>query len=94
MLLIALSYRVKDKADLVAIAKRYATTDPRAIDLLAKYPDILNQRARQGTLTEGGIEYHTITFRKNNPRGASQYFQVQINLDMTLRGFRKYKIGH
>jgi hypothetical protein len=80
--------------DLVAAAKQYALQDPRTADLLAKYPDILDQPASRGVVTQDGSKYHTVRFRKENPRGAAQFLEVQINLDMTLRGFREYKQGY
>jgi hypothetical protein len=80
-------------SDIVAAAKRYASHDSRTADLRAKYPDILDQRTTQGVETQQGSKYYFVEFRKDNPRGAASFLVVQINLDMTLRGFKEYKKG-
>ncbi len=81
-------------SDLVAAAKHYASQDSRTADLLAKCPDILDQPATQGVVRQQGSKYHIVSFRKENPRGAAQFLEVQINLDMTLRAFREYEKGY
>ena len=84
-----------DKTTLVATAKKYALQDPRTADVRAKYPDILDQPATLLLLlATQDSKYHVVRFRRENPRGAAQFLEVQINLDMTLRGFKEYKQGY
>jgi hypothetical protein len=84
----------ESQLELVTTAKQFALQDAGISELLTKYPDLLDQPARLGATHTDTTRYHTVTFRKENPRGAAQFLEVQINEDMTLRGFRKYKLGY